>query len=396
MWQPADPRRKAVVSASLNSYRHEMLMPNIKGIPVEQLHGSLDDNVPAYHSRFLAQQIHLTGAQSNYSEVPGQNHWWDGVMTTGPLEDFYHAQTRNLDVLPRKLDEFTIIVGDPGDMGSKGGLKVLQLRDPGQYGKIVVKGHAIRTTNVLSLELNPAIWTNTITVDGNEVALEHATTDSATPITVHNIGTRQVAITSDKQAIISERHGRQLGSMTAILRTQGPFLIRYPAINSTSQVALQVSRNMHQYFQADSVILSSLADSKISNATGNIITIAVSDHVPALGAGFPIQIGSRMCSVRDRQGRTHAYEDEARGAAFLRPAGGERLEIVIWGADEEGLRQAARIVPMVTGVGQPDFVIFGESARWRGIEGTLAMGFFDSRWEVTDSSVVETGNITES
>jgi hypothetical protein len=43
---------------------------------------------------------------------------------------------------------------------------------------------------------------------------------------------------------------------------------------------------------------------------------------------------------------------------------------------------------MLTGVGQPDFVVFGESAKWRGIEGVLAMGFFDWKWHVTASSVV--------
>jgi hypothetical protein len=46
---------------------------------------------------------------------------------------------------------------------------------------------------------------------------------------------------------------------------------------------------------------------------------------------------------------------------------------------------------MMTGVGQPDFVVFGKSARWRGVEGVLAMGFFDVSWDVTASSVVETG-----
>jgi hypothetical protein len=46
---------------------------------------------------------------------------------------------------------------------------------------------------------------------------------------------------------------------------------------------------------------------------------------------------------------------------------------------------------MMTGVGQPDFVVFGESAKWRGIEGVLAMGFFDSNWAITASSIVETG-----
>jgi hypothetical protein len=46
---------------------------------------------------------------------------------------------------------------------------------------------------------------------------------------------------------------------------------------------------------------------------------------------------------------------------------------------------------MLTGVGQPDFVVFGEGAKWKGIEGVLAMGFFDSAWEVSPSSVIESG-----
>lgn len=77
LWQPADPRRTAVLSASLNSYRHEMLMVNARGIPVLQQHGVIDDNVPAYHSRFLAEQLVLAGADSSYNEVPKQNHWWE-------------------------------------------------------------------------------------------------------------------------------------------------------------------------------------------------------------------------------------------------------------------------------------------------------------------------------
>jgi hypothetical protein len=66
----------------------------------------------------------------------------------------------------------------------------------------------------------------------------------------------------------------------------------------------------------------------------------------------------------------------------------ERLELVLWGSDVERLSQVSRLVPTVTGVGQPDFVVLGESARWKGIEGALAMGFFDHAWTVTPSSVV--------
>jgi hypothetical protein len=312
-------------------------------------------------------------------------------MTTQELVNFYYAQTRNEEVLPRKLEEFTMVVGDPGDMGSKSGIKVLQLQDPGQYGKVEVKGHVIETTNVRSLDFDPVLWESTIVLNGTEIKLDgpNDSTASTTSVKVYNIGTEDVVVTTKEHAAGAERQGRQLGSMTAILRTQGPFVIRHPDVANTSHIALQVSRNMQQYFQADASIVPSLSDSSTDNTTGNIITLVVGDTIPSLTPDFSIQVGTGKCSVTDSHGRKQDYGKKARGAAYLRPAGGERLELVIWGADEEGLRQAARVVPMMTGVGQPDFVVFGESAKWRGIEGVLAMGFLDVEWKVTASSIVD-------
>jgi predicted esterase len=389
LWQPADPRRIAVVGASLNSYRHEMLMANAKGIPVQQQHGEIDDNVPSYNSRLLAQQLQLAGANSSYNEVPDKNHWYDGVMTTPALTDFYHSQTRNNVVLPRELEEFALVVGDPGDTGSKGGIRVLQLDDPGQYGKVRVKGHVIRTSNVISLEFDPTLWKATVSVDGQEINLANMLTGTDARIKLFRIGTSWATGAIRENTETAQRHGRQLGSMTAILRSQGSFIIRHPGFANTRHMALQISRNLHQYFQADASIHASYSDPTTLNASGNIISLAVSADVSASSPNFPLRVGTTGVSVQGHRGRVQDYGDMVRGAAFLRPAGGERLELVIWGADDEGLRQAARVVPMLTGVGQPDFVVFGGSAKWRGIEGVLAMGFFDSEWKVTVSSVVE-------
>jgi hypothetical protein len=305
-------------------------------------------------------------------------------MTTPELVDFYYSQTQNEDALPRKLQEFTLVVGDPGDMGSKGGLRVLQLHDPGQYGKVEVKGHVVETTNVLSIEFDPMLWKDAVTING--VPINSA--ELGTSISLDAAGIKISSDIDRRDTNTARRHGRQLGSMTAILRTQGPFVIRHPGSAETSRVALQISRNMHQYFQADAAIFSSLSNSSIANTSGNIITLTINATMPDLSPEHPIQIGSSGCSIIDHQNRKQDYGPAARGAAFLRPAGGERLELVIWGSDEAGLQQAARITPMITGVGQPDFVVFGKSAEWRGIEGVLAMGFFDANWKVTASSVV--------
>lgn len=91
--------------------------------------------------------------------------------------------------------------------------------------------------------------------------------------------------------------------------------------------------------------------------------------------------------MRDAFGFRRTYQFEAGlGAAFLRPLPDERLELVIWGYDDTGLRQAARLVPMLTGVGQPDFIVVSRRCGWKGASGVLAMGLFDYAWKVSKAS----------
>lgn len=369
-------------------------MPNARGIPIQQQHGQLDDNVPAYNSRLLSQQLFLSGTNSSYNEVPGQNHYWDTVMTTPQLVEFYYTQTKNKESIPRKLEEFDFVVGDPGDTGPKSGIKVLLLEDPGQYGRINVKGHMITTSNVLSLEFDPTIFQpGAPTIDGSAI-LEPGAESGEGLITAskQDGGWTLESLPKTDDDGDPFRSGRQLGSMTAILRTKGPFIIRHQGSNVTSHIGLQVSRNLHQYFQADANIVSSTSWDDTADGTGNVITIAVGDNLPLenVHSDFPIAINSFGITIPDFKGRDHLYGSDGNpvAAAFLKPLEDERLELVLWGSDGERLIQAARLVPMVTGVGQPDFVVLGEAAKWKGVDGVLAMGFFDHEWQVTPSSVV--------
>jgi hypothetical protein len=179
--------------------------------------------------------------------------------------------------------------------------------------------------------------------------------------------------------------------MTAILRTRGPFIIRHQG-KPTAHVALQISRNFQQYFYADANIVTS--NSSGVSESGNVISVCIGSVPQGMHPDFPIQVGAGGVTVRDSKGNMRRYAGgvdgagSRLGAAFLRPLDGERLELVVWGSDAEGLLQASRLVPTVTGVGQPDFVVLGESARWKGVEGALALGFLDHAWQVTASSVV--------
>lgn len=185
---------------------------------------------------------------------------------------------------------------------------------------------------------------------------------------------------------MEQRYGRQLGALDAILRTSGRFAIVYSR-SEALDVALQISRNLFQYFAADTEITHS--KSLPLSFQGNVINLSLG---PSLSdpsrKNHPISVEpDQGIVVRDASGFPKKYEfEDGLGAAFLRPLPDEGLELVIWGYDDAGLRQAARLVPMLTGGGQPDFVIVSRKCRWRGASGVLAMGFFDYAWNISKAS----------
>lgn len=186
----------------------------------------------------------------------------------------------------------------------------------------------------------------------------------------------------------SLRRGRQLGALDAIMRTKGRFTIAHSGSN-TRALALQISRNLFQYFFADSEIVTSLSGS--SKAEGNQISVATGNQLPkARISSFPISISkSNKVSIKDSKGRTREYADkDGLAAIFLRPRKGEGLELVVWGSDAAAAARAARLVPTMTGVGQPDFVILSKSSAWKGVQGAVAMGFFDHEWKVAETSLL--------
>lgn len=176
-----------------------------------------------------------------------------------------------------------------------------------------------------------------------------------------------------------------MGPLDSILRSDGRFRIR--TSTHTFNVALQIARNLFQYFAADSEIIDLSA--AVGAKSGNVISVTLGSEPPMLGshsgpigldngAGVYVHKGGGMKTV-------FPFED-GMGAIFLRPLLDRRLELVVWGLDKQGLRQTARLMPMLTGVGQPDFVIVSKRCAWEGAAGVLAMGSFDNFWKVSKGS----------
>jgi hypothetical protein len=157
----------------------------------------------------------------------------------------------------------------------------------------------------------------------------------------------------------------------------------------TFPIALQISRNLYQYFSADAELVDD--QQSMDSFTGNIITVATGSNLPSSGLqDFPIQITNDshvLVRARGNMPKWRRSNENDVGVVFLRQSQSEALELVVWGSTIEDLAYAARLTPFMTGIGQPDFVILDRKSRWKGVEGTY-LGFFDASWEIARSSVL--------
>ena len=171
MWAEADPRVTLAVQNSLRSFRHELLVRNFNGIPILQQHGSADDNVPPFHSRRMNQLISQSSDDPchEYKELEGKNHWFEGVMSTPLLRKFYNGILGNSTELPQLPQKFGIVIANPADMASRGGIVVDQLVTPDQLGKIEVArdtttaAWVLTTSNVLRIHFAPTGTSTSLT-----------------------------------------------------------------------------------------------------------------------------------------------------------------------------------------------------------------------------------------
>ena len=161
-WHEADPMVTSVIQKALSTYRHEILLENAKGIPVLVQHGSDDDNVPVYHARRMYQLLsQIDSSAVRYVELEGKNHWYDGVMSTPALIEFYRNISAQDARRPRLPTMFSLVVPCTGIMEhSRGGLFVEQLASPDNRGRVDVvrrvdSGHwQITTSNVRRIRLS--------------------------------------------------------------------------------------------------------------------------------------------------------------------------------------------------------------------------------------------------
>ena len=416
IWNEFDPKISGILHGSLTAYRHELLMDNISGIFVQQQHGDRDDNVPPIHSRRMYQLLQESGSDPRYHELPGEGHWSLDTMATPVLKSFYTQIGQDFSRHDRVSTKFSLVIPSTGEpIGSRSGIVVDQLHHLGQLGRIngerdTKEMWSMKTSNILRFHLGSEDYLGSypkiISIDGQEFALESASSHNTVMFLLENCSRWIVSsllllrantyedqkAPSPEWRSLSERSGPQYGTINAILRTRSELQVQYEP-DSSLPVAVQISRNLYQYYGANCNVV---PKNHAPLADGNVISVVIgkgdlqkNEQVFMSNPRYPIEVCDQGIKIRTRSGSERLYPDHSGlGAIFLVPRTEERLHLVVWGGDLKGAQQAARLAPTLTGVGQPDFVILGHDCPWQGAGGVLAMGFLEHDWTISESAYI--------
>jgi predicted esterase len=395
MWTATDPLQAFILQAARGSYKHELFMPNVINIPILIQHGQLDDNVPPYHARLMKSLASQHRVPAWYVELPDKAHWWEEAMVTGPMTSFYDEHLVSSTKRKEPLDSFECVVGNSHDFGACKGIVTDQVERPEVLGRFQVSrttelNHTVwqmRTTNIrrfhLDFSMSRLPIPDFVHIDDDHESFEISPLGTASFRTSLD-GGAWIIETSILWETQLERIGKQRGP-DAILRSNGAFQIVYGSPDAFD-VALQISRNLLQYYGASSDIRFVTDYDDALAAGGNVFLVSLDKNLPTgLLKGFPLLVQDGRVRIRERSRSRYRVVERATGAMWLRPLPLERVEMVIWGVDREALEHASRMTPTLTGVGQPDFAVFKEGG-WEGVAGTLALGFFDYSWNISSAS----------
>ncbi|KAJ3100428.1 hypothetical protein HDU97_002215 [Phlyctochytrium planicorne] len=418
----ADPLFRGLMESSIAENDIDMYAANMAGVPILARTGGNDDNVPPLNTRRLVRLVNewnRNPTSVGISEVPGQGHWFEGVVSDDTLQKFLEDHidiTKNPGLPHPPLPEaFTISTLNPASTGSKGSIKILQLEVPYRF---VPKSIRILTTLSLAtirVHRNGNHWMlNTTNVrrfgwaKDERVKIDSWSIDGTDfpeppkigPSYLREDGETEWKVATDLLWISVERYSSTYGPASQILMHQ--FLIVIPSNPTVIDVA--VYRKAAQ----------NLAASWYLFGRGGTQIIRDVDVRDGLAAKYHmIVLGGPKDNVftKRREGEVQflesggvqidrkKYEAPGTGIIFLAPSPTRTLMgLFLAGTDELGFRRAVWTMPFRTGLMVPDYMVIGDEygdpatgwtagdgspfggAGTKGGGGIFAAGYWNNKW----------------
>lgn len=404
-YEYVDASLRGILESSITDYNSDLHISNLLGIDCIFRMGGDDTNVPPYHLRRMGRLQYEQGGDVIVSEIPGQPHWWNGVVDDAQMQQFFDNHLYQ--AKPSLPVQFTFTCFNPSVCGTKGGIRILQNQIIGRVAKVRVTQQGstwyLQTDNVRRFVMEPVYGIPvpaTIIVNGINISY----TSALSPNTVcQMVRYGQWTVCSDTKWLLSERNPKTYGPLRAVMN--GAILIVYgtQGDNSNTQAyilqANWIAQNWYyqgrgivniisdvefaegqQYQQYNYLFLgvtqtNSAIDVVLNNNHNNNNSSSVASPIVMTKQGFQI-------------GPIH-FTDVGTGALVLLPHPyypATQLSAIITGTDIVGFRKAAAFFPYKSAVITPDWIVTSIDAGWKGVGGLSAAGFWNNQWKYDDLS----------
>jgi len=359
LWQDAD--------ASSRTLR---LLDNLVQLPTYVLHGTKDDNVPLSEAERMEKALTDAGHPPQFHHQEGAGHWWDGERAPGAdcvdWPEIFELFRKSPPRAPSPEMHFTTV--DPGIDAGNAWLTVLQLERYGQPAEVKSMLRAedrtlvIETKNVRRLQLGTVPGEpKKILVDGKEHVAPPA-----------------------------------LGAGEKSPEFSGPFkraFRRHFVLVYGTQGTPEENRELLERARCDSEIwwyrgngrgrlVSDTEYLQLKQTDSNAILYGNADTnlvwKQRVGASAPVQVHRGSIKLGEREWKG---DDLCALLVYPSSVAGELFGL-IGSTGAKATRLGYTSAYFVSGVGYPDYTIFGSDVLQKGDGGVRAAGWFDAEWKL--------------
>ncbi len=353
------------------------LVTNLVQLPTFILHGAADDNVPASEGRRMEKALRDAGAAPEVHFEPDKKHWWNGPRSKGVdcvdfpgIFDLFRRTKRNRD--PDQLDFAT---ADPSIDAHHHWVSILQPNEYGQVARVQARRRVgrveIETRNVRRFGVGLEGDARRFVIDGQVV---HAASDAEFFLTRlgWTVGERSV----------TEKHPGRSGPFKRAFGRGFVFVI---GKDDTESLARARHDAQAWWYRANGDVPIVTDATYLADADAfenrNVILFGNADTNGAFARLLP-----DACPLRVRRGSitlgNRTWKGTDLGCVFVYPMRGDDAGLVgVFGhTGATGARAGYGLLPFVSGVGYPDYAIFGADFLQKSDGGVRAAGWFDWNW----------------
>lgn len=370
LWQRADGASRTLDLAS-----------NLAALPVYILHGNADDNVPVDEARKMEKTLQDLHAHVSLHVQEGAGHWWDGDASPGvdcvdwpAIFELFGGARRSPE--PKTIDWISV---DPSVDSSHFWVEVAQPLEYGRPFRVRSESGKIATENVRRLHVAGSTSKAELEIDGARVKASRSDWYLRGPE-----GWRP----DEAGRPDPEKSARKSGPFK--LAFGNGFVLVYGASGSESEnrelleLARWISESWWYRGNGSTTILSDrefLARGP-ALASHNVILLGNADTNAAWKSVVP-----KSCPIAVQRGSLRlgdkSHEGAGLAALFVYPrADGSGLVGAFADTGSAGTRLLETVPVFVSGVGLPDYALFGPDVFTKGDGGVLAAGWFDQAWKL--------------